>query len=233
MARGLSFVLMTEHIEGLTAGDIAAIRADCRAHSDDRFLFVPGIEMDHFVVYFIGLGDGPLDLSTPERAYATLRAASRMMILSHPIKAKFRYPGWILRDAEGIELINTKHDGRHYFRRETERLFARLRQVRPDAVGLSGMDVHDPSQISDVWMTLSRAVPLTEASVLDEIAAGRFEICRGDRPLVTPSPLRRGARRARTAAMDIAHATNRALRSRGLKAPRHWRERIRQLFEGG
>ncbi len=233
VARGLSFVLMTEHIEGLTAADIEVIRQDCHEHSDDRFLFIPGIEMDHFVVYFVGLGGGQLDISTPDRAYTTLRAASRMMVLSHPIKAKWSYPDWILRDADGIELINTKHDGRHYFRPQTERLFADLRALRPEAVGISGMDVHDPTQISDVWMTLERTVPLQEAAVLGEILAGRFEIQRGGRPLATRSRLRRGVRRARTSFMDLAHAGNRSLRQRGLKVPRHWREKIRKLFEGG
>ena len=55
VAGGLDFVCMTEHIEYLDQGDVDAILADCEAHSDARFVFVPGIEMDCFVVYFLGV----------------------------------------------------------------------------------------------------------------------------------------------------------------------------------
>jgi hypothetical protein len=36
--------------------DVDAIIGDCRTHSDEEFLFIPGIEMGCFTTYFLGTG---------------------------------------------------------------------------------------------------------------------------------------------------------------------------------
>ena len=144
---GLDFACMTEHIEHLEQDDIDAILRDCRNHSDREFLFIPGIEMDCFTIYFLGLGEVKVDFADNYSIYRSLRAKSQLCVLSHPINASFHYPAWILRDCDAVEIMNAKHDGRFYFRPQSERLWHSIQRTRPEVQAVIGMDFHNPEQL--------------------------------------------------------------------------------------
>ena len=204
-SQGLSFVCMTEHIEYLMQGDIDRIIIDCRKHSDANFVFVPGIEMDCFVIYFLGLDDVRVDFSSNRTVFDSLHAKSRMCVFSHPIKAKFDYPRWLIDKCDAVEVLNTKHDGHHYFRPQSERLYKQVRVVRPHAVALAGMDFHERSNFSPVYMQLTRDGVLTEAFVLDCLQQGAFEIYNDGRAFSQYSWVRREFARIKLQAMDSSH----------------------------
>ena len=231
--RGLRFACMTEHIEGLTQGDLERIIAECRTHSDGEFAFVPGIEMDCFVIYFLGVRPVSVDFSSTRAIFDSLRPASRLCILSHPVKARFEYPRWVLDACDGVEILNTKHDGHHYFRRGNERLLQTVRRRQPAAVGLAGMDFHEAKNFSDVHLRLNLSGTLREDAILDSLVAGDFEIFKGSEPLASLSPLRRALGRGRIVAMDAAHAMHRALARRGLHLPPALTRTLRRVVEGG
>ena len=232
-SQGLHFACMTEHIEGLGPADLDAIIGDCRAHSDEGFLFVPGIEMDCFTVYFLGLGQGSVDFRDERSIYGSLRAASRLCVLSHPVKASYRYPDWVLRDCDAVEIWNAKHDGRFFFRPQCERLLAQVRRRWPRVVAVVGMDLHAPDGLCGIHMRLTRPGPLAADFVLDEIGAGRVEFFDGDRRVQDAGAIRRGYLRARIHAMDAAHLLHAALRRSGLRPPRAVRRWLSRLMEGG
>ena len=143
---GLHFACMTEHIEHLDQGKIDEIIRDCRRHSDDEFLFVPGIEMDCFTIYFLGISPTKVDFGDDRSIHASLRRNSRLHVLSHPIQARFSYPEWILRDCDAVEIMNVKHDGGFYLRPQSVRLLESIRESRPEVQGLIGMDFHHPRE---------------------------------------------------------------------------------------
>jgi hypothetical protein len=229
---GFHFACMTEHIEGLGQAEVDAILADCRAHSDDHFLFVPGIEMDCFTIYFLGLGPVQVDFSSERAIYASLRAASRLCVLSHPVKAGFRYPDWILRDCDAVEVLNAKHDGRFFFRPQSERLLAHVQGERRAVVPVVGMDLHGPEGLCGVHMRLRMPGPLTADFVLEELAAGRTDLYNGERRLDDASLVARTYWRARIRAMDAAQRANLTLRRWGLRAPRGLRRTLARMLEG-
>lgn len=232
-SRRLRFACITEHIEKLTQDDIDRIVSECRAHSDSSFVFVPGIEMDCFFIYFLGLRPVTVDFTSNRTIWESLRRASRLCILSHPVKARFEYPEWLVDACDGVEILNTKHDGHHYFRRNSERLLGAIRQRRPSAIGLAGMDFHGPKDFSAIHLRLTRGGPLSEDLVLDCLVSGAFEIFKGDRPLAAIGRARRAIGRGRIAGMDMAHATHRLLSRAGFQVPSGIKRAIRAIMEGG
>jgi hypothetical protein len=224
---------MTEHIEFLDQEDIDRIVRQCRQASDDEFLFIPGIEMDCWVVYFLGIKDPVVDFTDNRTIYDSLNANARLCVLSHPIKAKYRYPEWILRDCDAVEIMNNKHDGRFYFRPQSEALLRRIRRRRPEVVPVVGMDFHTPDQLCDIHMRLVREGPLDADFILGEIQAGRIDFYRGDARMTDLSAPARALSRARIHAMDAAHFANRTLRRSGLKMPRAIRKPLARFLEGG
>lgn len=105
---GLDFACMTEHIEHLDQHDIDEIIRECRAYSDEKFLFIPGIEMDCFVIFFLGIQETKVDFTNNRTIYRSLRPNTALCVLSHPIKADFSYPDWVLRDCDAVEVLNAK-----------------------------------------------------------------------------------------------------------------------------
>ena len=229
---GLHFACMTEHIEDLRQQDIDAIRNACEAYSDSSFLFIPGIEMDCFTIYFLGVGPVQVNFSSERSIYTSLRNAARLCVLSHPIKANFAYPNWILADCDAVEIMNSKHDGAFYFRPQSERLLASVRRWRTEVVPIVGMDFHMPSQLTSVHMRLSREGPLTASFVLDELSAGRVEFFQGQQALTELGTWARTVRRARIRLMDLAHLVNRAMGQVGLRPPRRVRRFLSRFLEG-
>lgn len=232
MAKGLFFACMTEHIEYLDQPKIDAIFEACDEHSDDQFLFVPGIEMDYFKIYFLGLDRAEVDFSSHRSQFDSLYPKARMCVFSHPIKARYRYPPWLIERCDAVEILNTKHDGRHYFRPQSERLLLQVRRQRPGVVGLAGMDFHGPRQYSGVHLVLREPVPLTMEAVMDEIKSGHFELHMNGRPFSDVAGWERVLLRGRIHAMDFSHGINERLANSGIRIPYGIKRLLRRSMEG-
>lgn len=232
LGKGLRFACMTEHIEYLDQDKIDAILAACEAHSDDHFLFVPGIEMDYFKIYFLGVRPAKVDFSSHRSMFDSLQPNAELCIFSHPIKARYRYPEWLIEMCDGVEVLNTKHDGRHYLRPQSERLLAQVRERRPRAVAVAGMDFHSPKQYSGAHLALREPVSLTCDAVLGAIRSGEFDLWMGGRRLADISGVERSWLRLRIHIMDAAHRVNKMLSDAGIRLPHVIRRLLRKGMEG-
>lgn len=232
LGAGFDFACMTEHIEQLKQEDVDAVIHECRTHSDDAFLFIPGIEMDCFTIYFLGINQAPIDFRDNLSIYRSLRSNAKLCVLSHPVKANYRYPDWLLRDCDAVEVINCKHDGKFYLRPQSERLLHAIRQSRPEVVALAGLDFHHPEQLCRVHMRLTSEGPLTPDFVLGELKAGNCIIYGDDRPFSDIAGMSRAWLRARIHAMDFAHFIHSSLQRVGFKTPKTIRRVIARIMEG-
>jgi len=230
--RGLSFACMTEHIEYLDQPKVDAIFDECEAHSDDRFLFVPGIEMDYFKIYLLGLDRARVDFASHRSQFDSLYPNARMCVFSHPIKARYCYPQWLIERCDAVEILNTKHDGRHYFRPQSEHLLAQVRKQRPQAVGVAGMDFHGPRHYSGVHLVLRNDVSLTNEAVMEEIKNGHFDLQMNGRPFSDIAGWKRILLRGRIHAMDVAHGINKRLARSGIRIPYGIKRLLRRSMEG-
>ena len=229
---GLQFACMTEHIEYFRQRQIDLVLEDCARHSDSRFLFVPGIEMDCFVVYFLGLAPTDVDFQSNHSIFASLRRSSALCVLSHPIKAEFTYPDWVLNDCDAVEVLNSKHDGRFYFRPESESLLRRVRRMRPGVVPLIGLDFHESQQLCGLHIRLRNEGPLTQAFVLDQLKSGQVSFFNGEQPLDDIGAAARMYLRSRIRIMDVSHRLHRGLRQSGIRVPRGLRRVLSGILEG-
>jgi hypothetical protein len=232
LERGLRFACMTEHIEYLEQADIDRIVEDCRANSDAEFVFVPGIEMDCFYIYFVGVERCDVDFSSNKTIFESLYPNAAMCVFSHPIKAKFTYPDWLMEICDAVEILNCKHDGKHYFRPQSERLYQRVLGKRPQAVAWAGMDFHGPKDYNDIRLALTEKGSLSESFIVDSLRNGRFEVVKGREALRDYGLLRRTAARGRIHAMDFSHNIHSLMTQSGFKVPGGVKRLIRKLMEG-
>lgn len=232
IAQGLRFACITEHIEGLDQPAIDRIIEQCHAASDAAFLFIPGLEMDCFRVIFLGLDPVRVDFTTDRTTFDTLRSASRLCILAHPVKTRFTYPDWLIDACDGIEIWNARHDGFHGLRPQNERLFRTLSQRKPNPVKLAGLDLHTPSDFRPLTVRLQQPGPLTAAYVLDQLQHNRIDICKSGQPIDTLNTLTRIAHRNRIRMMDLLHALHKTVAHWGLPLPRPLKRAARRMAEG-
>jgi len=233
LARGLRFACITEHIETLDQAAIDRIVSGCAAHSDGEFLFLPGVEMDVFGIYFVGIRGGAVDFASRDSIYRSLASMARMLVLAHPIKKRFDYPEWLLAACDAVEILNSKHDGKFYFRWGSERLLSRIRRRRPGVSAVVGLDFHQPADLCPIHMELLDAGPLDADSVCGALRAGRVRFLNGAESLSDLGQGARALRRLRTSFMDVSHGMNRLLRRAGIRVPRGIRRRIARVMEGG
>lgn len=232
LQKGLDFVCITEHIEYLDQVKIDAIIDDCRANSDHQFLFIPGIEMDEFVIYFVGIDHVNVDFSSSKSVFDSLLSVANLCVFSHPIKAKYRYPSWLMELCDGVEIWNTKHDGIHYPRKQSLSLLQLVRKKRPQALSLVGMDFHNKRDLSPANIQLQNYGQLTEDFVLNEIKQGRFMVCKDQQNIDSISSIKKELIWFRIALMDMAHSLHLTLANRGIVIPQSLKRRLRKIMEG-
>jgi hypothetical protein len=223
---------MTEHIEGLDQQQIDTIIDECRSNSNESFLFIPGIEMDCFFIYFLGIDYTPVDFTTNHTIFDSLRQRAKMCIFSHPVKAKYCYPQWLVDSCDGIEVLNTKHDGEHYLRPQSEKLYKQIKKLHPHIAALAGMDFHSRKNYTSVRLCLEKPGPLTEEFILDSLQHNQFSIIKNDIPLSTYGFVKRNIAKLRIHAMDLAHNIHKKIHDAGITVPSRLKSKIRRLMEG-
>lgn len=232
LGKGLRFVCITEHIEYLNQQNIDDIIRECRENSDEQFVFVPGIEMDCFYIYFLGLDYVQVDFSSDKTIFDSLQEKATMCVFSHPIKAKYKYPDWLRAKCDGVEVMNTKHDGHHYLRPQSERLLASVQKERSHAVALAGMDFHYEKNFTPIRLAITKEGSLSEDFVINAIKNGDFIIMKGDVPLQEFSLVYKTIARLRILAMDFSHSVHKRMHDSGIRVPKGIKEIIRKAMEG-
>ncbi len=228
----INFVCMTEHIEQLNQSDIDRIIKECKENSTNDFLFIPGIEMDCFVIYFVGIKNTAINFKSNKTLYNSFIDNSELCILAHPIKAKYNYPKWITDRCDGVEVINTKHDGQHYLRPQSEDLFRQLLLDNNKLIATAGMDFHDRKHFNSIHIRLSNEGPLNENHIIESLRNNDFEIYKGDIPLSSYSFLKINFARLHIFVMDYSHKLHRWLRKQGIPIPNKLKSLIRKIMEG-
>ena len=147
-ARGLDFVLMSEHNRTLTDERMAAFVADCDTLTRATgVLLVPGIECEATPDYVHVLGYGVRTLVTAREA-ATIAAgihrADGFAVLAHPVyrNALDHLGRATLDDLDGFEVWNGKADGGAYPSDVAIRHLAELRRTGAALVPMAGADLH-------------------------------------------------------------------------------------------
>ena len=235
---GCSFVFMTDHAEAFDEKRLDAYVKETEALSDDRFRFVAGLEYEcERRMHVLGYGVTALAGSTdPQRVIGHIRSNGGVSVIAHPMDGMF---DWIERFEElpdGIEVWNSKYDGRYAPRPGTFRLLYRLQERRPRMLAFYGQDMHWKKQYRGLFNVVESTSPAIEA-LLAAVKDGKYHAVKGELMLPSNGGLtdamlgRFGSANARSARRrGWIKTVKRALDRVGVAVPASLKAQVRRIF---
>ncbi len=172
---GCDFACVTDHADAFDDERVRAYERECDSLSDDRFRFLAGLEfgcLRH--MHIVGYGVTSLtDSADPEWVIDHIARAGGVSVIAHPASNAFEWIESFATLPNGVEVWNSKYDGRYAPRPATFAVVGRLRLRRPDLRAFYGMDFHWRTQFSGLF-TLVDAPDASRAAVLSALARGDY-----------------------------------------------------------
>jgi len=174
---GLRFACITDHADAFDADRSRCDRyvRECERLSDRSFRFVPGLEytcVDR--MHILGYGvTGRIASEDPEQVIAAIRRQGGIAVIAHPKNTAFASIERFEPLPDGIEVWNSKYDGRYAPRPATFCLLAATRARRSDMRAFYGQDLHWRRQYRGLTVEVD-ASSLDRDSILNALAEGRF-----------------------------------------------------------
>jgi hypothetical protein len=233
--RGLDFALMSEHVESLTAEKARVFIEECGELSDENFLLVPGIEIDAVHALFYGVTKVTPWASNEELA-EQLASGGAMTVVSHPVKIRRGLPAVTRRHAEGVEVWNSRHDGKTTANGAMVAYWRKLRaELGRELAPMCGIDFHGRHDFTPLIFEVE-CERLKAPAILGALRESRFDLSHAGKrvPLDFRSGelslgyrLHAGAYRV---AYNCVYAAHRAAAAAGLKPPSWAKARLRKVF---
>jgi predicted metal-dependent phosphoesterase TrpH len=174
-AAGCRFACVSDHADWFDESKLAAYLAECAALSDDRFLFVPGLEFPCFErMHIVGYGVTRLvDTMDPAAVIAHIDDCGGVSVIAHPKDAHFARIASLDRLPQGLEVWNSKYDGRYAPRAGTFSLLRELQARRPDLRAFYGQDLHWKMQYRGL-VVHAHVDEASRETILGALASGAF-----------------------------------------------------------
>lgn len=174
-ADGCRFVCVSDHADAFDAATLEAYLRECEARSDDDFRFIPSLEYGcEDRMHILGYGSTVLIPSTdPATVIRGIRQAGGLAVIAHPKETAFERITRFDPLPHGIEVWNTKYDGRYGPRPATFRLLASVRERDPSVRAFFGQDLHWRRQYRGMFVRVEAARP-DRTLVLDALRRGAY-----------------------------------------------------------
>ncbi len=186
LAAGCRFACVTDHADAFVSDPqrLEAYERECDERSDERFRFIAGLEYTCVErMHVLGYGvTAPIDSMDPERVIAHICARGGIAVVAHPKDTAFAGIERFEPLPDGIEVWNSKYDGRYAPRPDTFALLARARARRSDVRAFYGQDLHWRRQYRGLFTVVDTDV-IERAPILAALAAGRFSGLKDDQRL--------------------------------------------------
>jgi hypothetical protein len=180
VSAGCAFAFMTDHADAFDSIKITSYIQECRALSNNRFCFIPSLEYgckDRMHVLGYGV-TSPVSTQDPQEVIRHIENEGGVSVIAHPRDSAFSHIESFHVLPHGIEVWNTKYDGRYAPRPGSFTLLQRLQQRKPELRAFYGVDLHWKRQFRSLYVTLQ--CPDNEpANVLDALARGSFHVRKG------------------------------------------------------
>jgi hypothetical protein len=237
-AAGCRFACVTDHADAFDQHKVDAYVHECVERSDDRFRFIPGLEygcVDR--MHILGYGSTSLvDSTDPATVIRHIEDAGGVSVIAHPRDSAFDRIASFDPVPSGIEVWNSKYDGRYAPRPGTFALLARLQAREPAVRAFYGQDLHWRKQYRGLFTLVDCARP-DRMSVLTALRSGAFAATKDG--LTLPSSGRVSAEleaqfaRAQRRTQSMRGWVGRAKSSAdalGLRLPASLKAQLRRLF---
>ena len=174
-ALGYRFACLTDHAEHFDEERLARYRAAAKRLSDRSFLFICGLEFEcPGRMHILGLGmTSLLKTREPQAVIRAIEEQGAISVIAHPRTIDFARIEGLGQYPTGVEVWNSKYDGRYAPRIETFALVRRMRHRHDSLLAFYGQDLHFKKQYAGLHVELENA-KLDADAVLSALRAGRF-----------------------------------------------------------
>lgn len=233
---GYRFAAMADHAEAFDPNKTVQYAAECAALSDPEFFFVPGLEFEcdrrlHIVGYGCLRLAGTRD---PEQVIRHVTEAGGLPVVAHPPDALFGWLEGFGQRPHGLEVWNSKYDGRYAPRPATFALLDRWQASAAPVRAFYGVDLHWKKQFRGLGCRVFGA-SADPAGVLGALAEGRYAGVWGGLELpssgaVDPAWLHQADRRNRRSHVlrGMLKGAKRLIDRAGLRVPASIKSEIRR-----
>lgn len=189
-ATGFAFVCVTDHAEDFDDQRLRDYAGECQSLSSEHFCMVPGLEYEcESRMHILSIGATSLtDTKDPESVIRHIRSHGGISVVAHPKEAAFQSIEKFQELPNGIEVWNSKYDGRYAPRPQTFALLRRLRERNLDIHGFFGQDLHWRKQYRGL-MTLVRCNQFTPQALVVALKSGEYSGVKGSLELPSSGEL--------------------------------------------
>lgn len=175
LAEGCSFACMTDHAEYFDAKSIGDYRFECESLSDDRFRLVAGLEYRcDRDMHILGYGATQLaQTADPQEIISHINLQGAVSVIAHPKDDFFPWIESFVVLPLGVEVWNTKYDGRYAPRPSTFALLQRLQTRQPAMRAFFGQDLHWKQQFRGLYVEVN-CTQIEPSVILGALAGGDF-----------------------------------------------------------
>ena len=175
LEQGCSFLCITDHAEYFDGEILPNYMHELQRLSDHDFCFVMGLEYRcEREMHILGYGASVLSSSTdPQTIIHHIESQSAISVIAHPKNEFFPWIEGFEALPYGIEVWNSKYDGRYAPRPGTFALLQRLRQRVPGMHAFYGQDLHWKKQFRGLCVEVE-CETLNPSAILAALAAGKY-----------------------------------------------------------
>lgn len=171
---GFAFVAICEHQHDMDMPKWQALVDECRRLSDSSFLLIPGIEFNCYRNHILGIG---IEAYRPSVAgddvVPWIKHHNGFAVWAHPKKNDYRLPDHVIKELDGLEIWNSKFDGKYAPREEVVRYYHARRSERPQLRAVCSVDFHFRSQFRHLPM-YCESDGLTADDILESLRRGQY-----------------------------------------------------------
>jgi predicted metal-dependent phosphoesterase TrpH len=223
--QGVAFACMTEHTDQMTPEGARLYVEECRALSDETFVFVPGFEVPYGKAHVLHIGaeDFVCQEATTKVELAAWRQVAPLVVLAHPVRNAFVVDGALLSVLDGIEIWNQQYEGKGAPRTKSVALLNALRRQKP-LLATGGIDLHRVEHLGSPYITLEIDT-LSEREIVSALSAGQCSFGSARHNIKAtevwqPSLVTQLESYVSCAVISVGKAVNRTLAARGIRLPK-------------
>lgn len=171
---GFSFVAVTDHVKGITAGQYRSFVDTCKKMSSDQFVVIPGLEIlldNGDEIAAVGIHEFISSTASLE-VFEQIHQQGGYSIWVHPHKR--RRPALTKYDCNAIEILNGKIDGTVAPNLELFFQTRKLQRMGRNFHVIFGADLHNLNEDRSVWIECEVFL-LTEDDLLCSLRHGLYE----------------------------------------------------------
>ena len=174
MKDGFDFVAICEHQHDVDGARFEELVESCRRLSDDTFLMIPGIEFNCYRNHILGIGISHYRPSVAEdEVVPWIKNHGGFAVWAHPRKNQYCLPDHVIKDLDGMEVWNSKFDGKYAPRDEVVQYYHARRIDHPHLRAVCSVDFHFRAQFRHLAMHCQGA-DLNMRAILDQLTTGQY-----------------------------------------------------------